>query len=115
MKHVTYSDKALLMDDEAADLLLEYAVELAKRGDADLVTVHALSGDGNEVAASFVLDSGTVLMAESAHTHVQPPKDEEAIAYLRSQLEQLRAVPAAGPISHEEAQALRSHPTWDEG
>lgn len=114
MKHVTYSDKALLMDDEAADLLLEYAVELAKRGDADVVTIRALSSDGNEVAASFVLDSGTVLMAETANTSAQPPKDPNAVGYLRSQVERLRAVPASGPLSDEEARAMRSHQIWEE-
>ena len=41
MKHVTYADKSLLLDDRSADLLTEYAAALGDNNKADNVTVAA--------------------------------------------------------------------------
>lgn len=114
MKHVTFSDKSLLMDDETADLLLQYAVELARRGEADTVSVHALGADGNEVEAQFLLDSGTVLMSESAHTDLAAPLDPAAVATLRERLAAIRRGPVARPLSAEDREAMRSGPASEE-
>ena len=52
MKHVTFGDGAVLMGDEAADTLLEYARVTADASRADSVTLRAISPDGNTVARS---------------------------------------------------------------
>ena len=39
MKHVTYSDKSLLVGDIAADLLMRYAAALANTNGADTVDI----------------------------------------------------------------------------
>ena len=49
MKHVTYADKALLIDDEAADWLMEYARALGESHMTDSVTLRGIGMDGNEV------------------------------------------------------------------
>ena len=59
MKHVTFGDKALLMGDDAADALLEYARLLSDTDAADSVTLRAISPDGNTVEASFLLNTNT--------------------------------------------------------
>ncbi|KJQ56000.1 hypothetical protein [Microbacterium sp. SA39] len=53
MKHVTYGEKSLLMGDDAADTLLEYARLVADNSTADTVTVRSISPDGNTVEALF--------------------------------------------------------------
>lgn len=97
MKHVTYSNKSLLFGDEAADVLMEYAALLAHLGDADKVDVRAITSEGAETVATFLLDPGANLMAESATVQVEEPDNAEAIAYMRSRIELLTNPPAATP------------------
>ncbi len=93
MKHVTYGEKSLLVGDEAADLLLEYAAALAKNQSADTVTLHAFSQDGQEVDASFLLDQGTSVMAETSHTSLPDPDNGEAVDYMGQALSVLTGRP----------------------
>ena len=68
MKHLTYADKSLLIDDATADALLEYAALLARVGDADSVSVSAYSADGQTVEATLLLDAGAPIMSETTHS-----------------------------------------------
>lgn len=100
MKHVTYADKSLLIGDEAADALLEYAVALANAEKADTVDVHAFGQDGQEVVATFLLESGAPVMAETVHTTMTEPDNWEAVAYMREHISKLtREQPV---VQHEE-------------
>ncbi|QOC25149.1 hypothetical protein [Microbacterium hominis] len=95
MKHITFSDKSLLMDDEAADCLLEYARHLGNADTADVVTVRAISPDGNTVDAAFLLNARSTMLVETTNSVVEPPDNTEAIAYMRERLELLRHPPTA--------------------
>lgn len=98
MKHVTYADKSLLVGDEVADLLMEYATQLGRMGQTDTVTVRAIGVDGNEVSASFLLNPSSILMVESASTTATEPENDLAEQYLVSRIDSLRRpfeVPAA--------------------
>jgi hypothetical protein len=99
VKHVTFADKSLLVDDETADVLLEYAAVLARDGDADNVTIHAFSDDGQEVEATMLLDAGAPLMAETTHTSLPGPDNREVLTYMREQVIR-RSSPA--PVSPED-------------
>jgi hypothetical protein len=89
MKHVTYADKSLLVGDEAADTITEYSALLAKHGSADTVTLSAFGADGDDVEATFVLDQGTVLMAESTHSSIPEPDNAEAVREMREKMMRL--------------------------
>jgi hypothetical protein len=97
MKHITFSDKSLLVDDEAADLLLEYAALLASRASADTVDLVGIEPNGNEVTATFLLDTGAPLMAESTNATMTPPENSEAIRYMRERIMLLSSPPAVRP------------------
>jgi hypothetical protein len=97
MKHVTFGEKSLLMDDETADWLIEYATALGVAGSSDHVTVSAVGADGNEVVATFLLNGGTELMAESSTSEMQPPANEEAVRYMQERTSALRNPPPAQP------------------
>jgi hypothetical protein len=86
MKHVKYADKALLVDDDTADALIEYARVLADNGGADTVTLRAISPDGNTVEATFLLNGSTVLMIESTNSEVSPPRNDDITAELRDRI-----------------------------
>jgi hypothetical protein len=87
MKHVTMAEKSLLVGDEAADTLVRYAAHLARISSGDDVQLRALNIDGGEVTATFLLNSGTSLMAESTESVLPEPDNGPATAYMRKQLE----------------------------
>jgi hypothetical protein len=97
MKHVTYAEKSLLIGDEAADLVLEYASELANAGASDTVTLNALGADGDEVVATLLLGAGAPLMAETSNTRLTPLDNTDAVGYMREKLNQLASPPEAQP------------------
>jgi hypothetical protein len=87
MQHVTMADKSLLVGDEVARLLLEYAALVAQVGTGSTVQVNAIDGSGDAVVASFLLNAGTVLMVESTHSPLPEPENGEAEADLRARLD----------------------------
>ena len=87
--HVTYGEKSLLMGDDVAGVLIEYAAALGASGGADSVTVQAVNRDGNAVAASLLLNGGVSLMAETATSDLPAPDDAVALADLRARLQVL--------------------------
>ena len=86
MKHLTYGDKSLFVDDDAAALLIAYTVDLAESGDTDTVDVNAISSDGNVVTVSFILNAQSQLVAESATGEILGVDNESAIDYVTHQL-----------------------------
>jgi hypothetical protein len=95
MKHLTMGEKSLLVGDEAADLLIEYAALLATYSRGDSVKLHAVDGDGDEVIATFLLNQGITLMAETTNSSLPEPDNSETVAYLRERIERLTSPPAA--------------------
>ncbi|MEN0085157.1 MAG: hypothetical protein AAGC66_10355 [Leifsonia sp.] len=89
MKHVTYSEKSLLIGDEAADLLMSYATVLGRTDGTDSVTISAIGADGNDVQATFLLNPSIELMVESANTDASEPDNETAVEYMRRRVQAL--------------------------
>jgi hypothetical protein len=87
MKHVTYGEKSLLMGDEAADTLLEYARLVADNDKADTVTLQSVSPDGNTVEAAFLLNASTVLIVESTNSDMVPPDNTDAVAEMQDRID----------------------------
>lgn len=65
MMHVTYDGKSVLMHDDPATLLLEYAAELGSRHSADVVNVKAVNLDGNVLTIGYLLNDSSGLTAET--------------------------------------------------
>ena len=98
MKHVTYGDKSLLIDDDAADWLMEYARALGSAHLTDTVTLRAIGVDGNEVSATFLLNAGTELMTESASTTAQAPPNDEIVGYMQERTRLILTPPQGQPL-----------------
>lgn len=99
MKHVMFAEKSLLMDDEAADCLLEYARLLAETSHADSVSLRAISPDGNTVEGRFLLNAASVMLVESTNSEVEPPENAEAVQYMTERIEALKNPPESQPES----------------
>jgi hypothetical protein len=95
MKHLTVESKNLLIGDEAADLLTQYAAIVADQGRGDRVDLHAISGDGDEVTTTIVLSAGTTFLTETAHNSLPEPDNTDAIAYMREQIQRATTPPNA--------------------
>jgi hypothetical protein len=99
MKHITMADKSLLLDDTSAGLLLEYAALLGRNGSADTVIVNAYGDDGDPVTVTFLLNSGTAVLAESSESRVPEPDNTEAIKYMEERMLLIQSPPEAQPTS----------------
>ncbi|HEY8282690.1 MAG TPA: hypothetical protein VIG28_09415 [Leifsonia sp.] len=104
MKHITYAEKSVLIGDEAADVLLEYAAALTTAGRGDKVDVYAQSADGDEIVASFVLGDGVSIMAETTTSTAPEPDNSEAMAYMRRQMAEISATRRAVPMDGADAE-----------
>ena len=100
MKHVTYADKALLIDDEAADWLMEYARALGESHMTDSVTLRGIGMDGNEVESTFLLNASSELVMQTANTSAEGPDNDEAIGYLQERTRLILAPPTVQPIEN---------------
>jgi len=87
MRHITYSDKSVLVGDEAAETLVDYAAMIAKIGSADSVTLAIIGDDGDEGEATFLLTQGTILMSETTTSTAPEPDNSPAIQYMRDRLD----------------------------
>ena len=101
MKHLTYSDKSLLVGDEVADMLLQYAARLASAGVADTVDVHAVSSDGDDVTATFLLGEGAPLMAETTTSKLPEPDNNQAVRHMTDRMARLAPTAVASEMDAE--------------
>lgn len=90
-----YAEKSLLMGDEVVDLIMEYAVLLARGGSADRVNVEAIESDGRLVTASFLIGPATIMVAETARSTFPEPENENAVTYLQERIGLIKAPPFA--------------------
>lgn len=109
MKHLTTSDKSLLIGDEAAELLIAYAALLGKRASADNVTLNAYGIDGGPVEVTFLLNSGSDLLIESSAATIEEPDNTAAIAYIRERIGLIESPPVVQP-----AEMTSSASEWED-
>ena len=86
VKHVTIAEKSLLIGDDAADTLVRYAAVLGSTSSADSVSIRSIGVDGEEVEATFLLNSGTVMMVESTTSSLPEPDNTDALHYMGDQI-----------------------------
>lgn len=104
MKHLSYGDKTLFVDDATADALVEYAGLIAAEQSGDTVTVRAIGQDGNEVQVSIVLNAGTALASETTNAGLEPPSNPTEVAYMLERIELIRNPPEGQPMEDEAQQ-----------
>jgi len=90
-----YAEKSLLMGDEVVDLMMEYAVLLARKNSADSVDVEAIGNDGDEVTATFLIGPATIMVAETARSPFPEPDNGPAVTYLKEQIGLIKEPPLA--------------------
>lgn len=89
MKHIKYADKTLLVGDDAADTIVEYPTVHANAEAADNIDLDGYGSDGQDITSSFVLNSGTVLMAETTHLSIPERDNSAAVAHMRERIAEI--------------------------
>src|ERR1700712_2921149 len=97
MQHITFGDKSLLVGDEVADTLLDYAALLTREESGDTVKVAAISSDGDAVTASFLLGSGVSMMSETTHSNLPEPENAEIVEYMKEAMMRALVRPTVVP------------------
>jgi hypothetical protein len=95
VKQLAFDGSSFLIDDETANLLMDYAAVLVQHNTGDAVDVHALSLNGDDVDVKFVISTGVPLMAESSKIDLPVPENIEAIAYMTAAIDRLTHRPVA--------------------
>ncbi|WP_203582358.1 hypothetical protein [Microbacterium hibisci] len=98
MKHVTYAERALFLDDDSADWLMEYARALGSAGLTDTVTLRAIGTDGNEMEATFLLNASTELLMQTTRNHLVGPSNDEAVGYMQERTRLILTPPPARTV-----------------
>lgn len=87
MKRIIYGETSWLIGDDAADTVLQYAVELAQRDSAASVDMVVLDGAGSEQVVSFLIGPATMMMAETTWSSLPEPDNTIAVDRMRERLE----------------------------
>lgn len=98
MKHVTYAATAILLDDDAADWMMEYARALGTAGMTDSVKLTGIGMDGNEVDATFLLNASTELVIQTTRNTLEGPSNNEAVGYMQERTQLILSPPPARSV-----------------
>ena len=83
MKQLSYDGAAWLLDDDAADALIEYAVALGRKDSADSVELHAINPDGHAELVAFLIGPATMMTSETTTSEFEEPDNARAVIDLR--------------------------------
>lgn len=112
MKLVTYGERSLLMSNECADALIEYAAALGAEGLAATVSMSAIGPEGEEEFVTFLLNPATTMLVESATSHRILPANDDVVRFMRERTRLLREPPPAQPVAFLE-EAGSDDPRFD--
>lgn len=95
MKRIAYDGTGWLVGDTMGDLLLDYAVVLARNTRADTVNVVAIDEQGDERIVSLLLGPATMMSSEEYVGTTPEPENTEAEKHLRTLIEGSEIVPTS--------------------
>lgn len=87
MKHLTFANRSLLIGDDMADAVMEFAAQLASAGEARSVEFLAYSDSGEKVTATLLLGAGAPVMAETSSTDLAEPDNSLVLNMLLGEIQ----------------------------
>lgn len=94
MKSITYGEHSWLLGDEAADVLMEYAVVLAQRETADSVEMRVMDTEGRDQRVRFLIGPATMMTSELIASTRDEPENADSIAAIRERIDASTVVQA---------------------
>jgi hypothetical protein len=89
VKELVYAGRAVLVGDEAADAVVDYAAVLARMRSADSVELEALTEDRRPVRVYYVLGNVAPVMAQTIEIDEAEPDNASQVGYMRAALRRL--------------------------
>ena len=91
MKLLRYGERAWLVGDATAEILLDYAAALARGGSAEHVSLRVLDINGTPEQLEFLIGPATMMTAEVVPEEFDDPDNSEADRSMRSRTDALNA------------------------
>jgi len=82
---------------------MQYAARLADGQRADTVNIRAFGFDGAEVIATFLLDAGAPLMAETSSSTIAEPDNSDAIRYMQDKIDAMDLTQSGKRVDERES------------
>ena len=105
MKLINYAESTWLLGDEAADILIEYSVLMARGSSADAVEITALDRDGGPQTVSLVLGPATMLTVQGTESEFAEPENADAVTGVRAKIAAITTPPMVTPSDPLESQS----------
>jgi len=105
MKTIHYAGDSVLMNDELADAVVEYAAALARVGSSAELTVPVVIQDGSVLSASMLLGPASQLIATPSPEAKEAAADTELLADINREIALLGSV-TAEPIDGPTVQGI---------
>ena len=103
MKLINYADTDWLIGDEAADLMLEYSVLMAREGTADSVDICVIAMDGTHQTVSILLGPATMMTARHVDSEAAEPDNSQVIEEVRARIHAILSPPSVLPSDPSES------------
>ena len=97
MKLLNYGDTEWLVGDEAAELLMNYSVLMARVGTADSVNVTMLNNHGEPQNLNILIGPSTMMTSRETATDFPEPENARAVAEVRGKIAAIEEPPPVQP------------------
>jgi hypothetical protein len=95
MREVAYAGGSFLTGDEIADVLLEYAAELANADRAATVHIPSIDAGGEVRDVVIVIGPASQVLSEPVHSAVDDPDAGDFVTEVTERINQLRRSPVS--------------------
>lgn len=97
MKLINYGETDWLVGDDAAGVLFEYSILMAKGSSADSVDVAVLNSEGRVESVSFLIGPATMMTSRDVESDFEEPENEPVITEVRQRMQRIISPPPVLP------------------
>ncbi len=102
MRRIHYAGDTLLLGDDVADALMDYAARLARQDSAVTITIRALDDGGTEHAVDILVGPATMMTATHVDSDLPEPDNAAVVADLARRVSLLESPPAGQGVEQPE-------------
>ena len=103
MKLINYGDAAWLLGDEAAELLMDYSVMMARVNNADSVNVTMLDAEGSAQNLNILIGPATMMTSRETDSTYPEPENAATVAEVRAKIAAIESPPSVQPTHQQES------------
>ena len=98
MKLLNYGDTEWLVGDEAAQLLMDYSVLMARVNTADSINVTMLDSHGESQNLNILIGPATMMTSRATVSEFAEPENDAAVAEVRGKIAAIEDPPPVQPV-----------------